>query len=105
MGSLMTLDDSMKEEDSKWPGVPYRGSPGKVPEMRMHEERRERLSRARTGMVLAEETSGKALSWIHLCPARGRGVGGLKGLKGRLARDQRFQSGQQRGDDEKNRKG
>lgn len=100
----MTRDDSMKEGDSKWPGVPYTRSPGKVLEMRMHEEGRERLSRARTRTVLGEGTSGKALSWSHPCPARGRGVGGLKGPKGQLVGDQRFQSGQQRRDDE-NRKG
>lgn len=67
VGSLMTRDDSMKEEDSKWPGVPYTRSPGKVLEMRMHEEGRERLSCSRTRTVLAEGASGKALSWSHVC--------------------------------------
>lgn len=38
-------------------------------------------------MVLADETSGKVLSWIHVCPAGGRVVRGLKGLQGRLAWD------------------
>lgn len=40
----------------------YTGSPGKVPEMRIHEEGRESLSYLNTRRLLTEETCGKALS-------------------------------------------
>lgn len=65
------------------------GSPGRVPEMRIHEEGRESLNYLNTRRLLTEETCGKALSWIHVCLARVRGAEGLmKGRKGELARNQ-----------------